>query len=180
MDLVTKSGVRDGMSGTAEFSRDEKYRFSLTRLWSTERPLCCVIGLNPSKATELILDNTVRRCVNYAKAWEEYGGLLMLNLFAWRSTDPEPMFKLRGVDIIGGEENSYVGLQRRIDFNRPGIVVAAWGVHGGERGFRALEVLRSPEGALHVLGWNKDKSPKHPLRLRADLKPISNRGTASI
>lgn len=177
MDLFTESGVRDGMAGTAEFSRDEKCRFSLTRLWSTREPLCCFIGLNPSKATALVLDNTVRRCVNYAKEWG-YGGLLMLNLFAWRSTSPAAMFKarLRGADIIGGEENWYTGMQRRIRFHQPGIVVAAWGINGGERGFRALEVLKAPGGGpLHVMGWNEDKSPKHPLYLAKSLRPVPAR-----
>ena len=160
------------MKGTAEFDSSEKFRYTLTRRWS-EEPMCCFIGLNPSTADAQVEDNTVRRCRIYAQDWG-FGGLLMLNLFAFRATNPKEMFKakMRGVDIIGGERNWYAGLQSTIGRFQPGLVIAAWGIDGGERGFKALECIRSPKGELHVLGWNKDKSPKHPLYLAKSLRPI--------
>jgi hypothetical protein len=41
------------------------------------------------------------------------------------------------------------------------IVVAAWGNHGGPRGFEAIKFL-APSG-LSYFKLNKDGSPQHPL-----------------
>ncbi len=62
-----------------------KYRYSLTRSWNSAKGYVLFIGLNPSTADETIDDPTLRRCMNYAKDWG-YGGLIMVNLFAYMST----------------------------------------------------------------------------------------------
>ena len=156
------------MNGTAEFSSCSRFRYSLTREWDATRPWCCFIGLNPSTADANTDDPTIRRCVGFAKSWG-YGNLLMLNLFAYRTPSPKEMFNAwkRGTDIIGGAENYFTSLQRKM--NKAAVTVAAWGAHGGGRGLDALLHLRG----LHYLALNSDGSPKHPLYLRGDLLPIS-------
>jgi hypothetical protein len=155
------------MKGHAEFDETMRYRYVLTRQWD-DRPMACFVMMNPSIADEKVLDPTVRRCVNYSKLWG-YGGLLVLNLFAYRTPSIPELFRarLRGQDIIGGERNSLEAIQANISKRAVGIVIAAWGVHARERGFLALEKLRG----LHALGFNKDHSPKHPLYLYAGLQP---------
>lgn len=164
------------MKGHAEFDETMRYRYVLTRRWD-ERPFACFVGMNPSTATEKILDPTVRRCVRFAQDWG-FGGLLMLNLFAYRTPSIPELFnaRLRGQDIIGGARNSLEAIQGYIDKYEAGIVIAAWGVNAGERGHLALEKI----SRLHALGWNKDHSPKHPLYLRADLKPINILGSSRL
>lgn len=73
----------------AMFSSDRAYRYALFREWGEESKLV-VIGLNPSTADEYQDDPTIRRCIGYAKAWG-HGGLVMLNLFAFRATQPGDM-----------------------------------------------------------------------------------------
>jgi hypothetical protein len=163
------------MTGTAEFSECQKFRYTLTRQWERLTPKLCVIGLNPSTATAETNDRTVRRCIGFAQAWG-YGGLLMLNLYAYRATLPADMWARwkGGYEIIGGERNSFASLRGYIAAHNCGLTLGAWGLHGGERGFRAIEEI----SGLHFLTRNSDGSPGHPLYLRADLKPQPFKGAA--
>jgi hypothetical protein len=48
------------------------------------------IGLNPSTATEDVVDPTVHRCLLDARRWG-CGGLFMMNINPLRSTNPDVM-----------------------------------------------------------------------------------------
>ena len=86
----------------ASVSPCERYRYSLWKRWSMA-PLVLFIGLNPSTASATTDDPTIRRCINYAKAWK-HGGLLMSNAFAWRSTDPRQLYAQE--DPVGPENDA--------------------------------------------------------------------------
>lgn len=136
--------------------------------------MLCVIGLNPSTATAEVNDPTIRCCIRCAEQWGN-GGLLMLNLFAFRATLPADMWaeKKRGNDIIGGPSNYFSAMREYIAEYECSLVLAAWGNHGGDRGRLALTEIPN----LHYLMLNADGSPHHPLYLPAVLKPtaFSNR-----
>ena len=157
------------MTGTAVFSDCQRFRYTLTRTWDESKPTVAFLALNPSIATAEIDDPTIRRCIGFAKSWG-YGGLLILNLFAYRATLPSDMKKAakRGVDVIGGERNWVESLKRYAAEFGCEMVVAAWGTHGGERG----RMVKRQWPELRCLAVNADNSPKHPLYLKGDLKPI--------
>lgn len=146
-------------------SRDRKYRYALWRVWdySEDPSYALFVGLNPSTADETIDDPTIRRCVAFAKAWG-YGSLCMVNLFAWRATDPKDM--LSAADPVGPENDAWL---ESLSISA-GITIAAWGVNGSHLGRDkvVLPKLRVP----HCLGLTKDGRPKHPLYLRADTRPF--------
>ena len=62
-----------------------------------------VIGLNPSTADETTNDPTVRRCIGFSRRWG-FAGLEMLNLFAFRATDPRVM--LRAFNPVGARNGA--------------------------------------------------------------------------
>jgi hypothetical protein len=62
--------------------------------------MICFIGLNPSTADAEVNDPTIRRCIGFAHDWG-FGGLLMLNLFAFRATDPKRVLKLTREAAMG-------------------------------------------------------------------------------
>lgn len=149
---------------SATLSGCRKYRYDLWREWEPHSKIFVVIGLNPSTADENVDDPTIRRCVNFAKA-HGCGSLCMLNLFAFRATDPDDMKRV--IDPVG-PDNDGVLLQRVMAIGRPQITVAAWGKHGSFNN-RADQVLKLlGQRKIYCLKKNSDGSPAHPLYLKSD------------
>jgi hypothetical protein len=117
--------------------------------------------LNPSTADAAVEDATIRRCIEFARR-ERAGGIVVVNLYAFRTTDPRHLNSWPDPD---GPEN-ICHLDQIAVTNSP--VVCAWGVWGGNRGaFVARHMLR--QGAhLVCLGVTKGGHPRHPLYVRAD------------
>lgn len=161
------------------FSPCRKYRYTLWREWDIDLMTGCsddllnsnkyvqFIGLNPSTADETNDDPTIRRCIGFSKAWG-YGAFCMTNLFAFRATDPEVM-KSSGSHVAGIDNQHHI---LKIAASA-GIVVAAWGKHGKHmsQDLNAIEWMKSINVEIYHLGLNKDKTPKHPLYLKASTLP---------
>ena len=71
-----------------------KYRYRLSRMWDSKKPCVLFIMLNPSTADHEKDDNTIRRCISFAKSWG-YGGLYVGNLFPYRATKPEELLTVK-------------------------------------------------------------------------------------
>ena len=173
--LLRRCDVRTAwtIEGTAHavFSRDRRYRYFLSRAWGVRWPAVAFIMLNPSTATEKVLDPTIRRCVGFAKDWG-FERLIVLNLFALRATLPS---ELRGVeDPVGSHNDEWI----RFVLQSLGVrrIVCAWGTHGTYRG-RDLEVydLLRANAPVHpvTLKLTKDGHPGHPLYIRRDVLPMT-------
>jgi len=145
----------------AVFSRDRRYRYRLTRRWA-DGPTACFVMLNPSTADHRVDDPTVRRCIAYARRWG-FGGLVVVNLFALRSTLPGAL--LTAVDPVGPGNDRHVARACR----EASLVVAAWGAHRSVRA-RAGAVA-ALLGNAACLGWTRAGEPRHPLYLRRDARP---------
>jgi hypothetical protein len=146
-------------TATATFSPDRVYRYRLTRHWDDTRPPACFIMLNPSTADAFTVDPTVRRCLAFARAWGA-GGLLVLNLFALRSTDPAVL--RTHPDPVGPDNDTVL---RHALTGVHGPVVAAWGVHGthGGRAQHVTGLLEACGVNVLCLGATKAGHPRHPL-----------------
>ena len=163
----------DSFQSAATFSKCRTWRYSLARTWDVELPAVAFVGLNPSTADETADDPTIRRCVRFARDWD-YGGIVMLNLFAYRATDPRDM--KAAPDPIGPENDTYL----RTCASRAGLVVAAWGAHGAYRD-RAQEVVdRGLLGNFTVLGLTNGGHPRHPLYMKASCRPLNPLTLAAV
>ena len=143
------------MEQGAQFSPCRKWRYALWRTWEEGNGHAMFIGLNPSTADETQDDPTVRRCIGFAKRWG-YGGIYMLNLFAFRSTDPKEL--LRVPQPQGPETNQFL----RMYATSAGVIVAAWGAFelARDRGTFVESLITRP---LYCLGVTKSGAPRHPL-----------------
>lgn len=160
----------------ATFSPCRGYRYRLWREWGDPSHRCAFVGLNPSTADENADDPTMRRCIDFCRRWG-FGAFDMVNLFAWRSTDPMGLTHQQGraehgLDPVGPDNDAHLVLVA----SRATRVVMAWGQHeflGDLLTLRAHAVetlLRSSVSLpreLGTLGRNKNGKgqPKHPLYL---------------
>lgn len=149
---------------SAEFSECRMYRYHLTRKWCSGNRMAMFIGLNPSTADEKEDDPTIRRCVGFAQRLH-CDGMFMMNIFAFRSTDPKVMKLV--VDPVGRLNNQWL----KIKSAESAFHIACWGVHGSHMN-RGEEVKALLTG-LECFGTTKDGHPKHPLYLKSDTKLVS-------
>ena len=155
-------------ASTARFSPCRRYRYTLTRTWDPARPALVFCMLNPSTADETQNDPTVERCQRRAVRMG-FGGVTVLNLFAFRSTDPTALYAAD--DPVGPENDAAILATIR----GAGMLICAWGKHGNlhGRGAQVRAMFRNEGIAAHALAVNQDGTPKHPLYVRNDVVPIS-------
>ena len=153
------------MENGAQFSCDRRYRYALWRTWEQGNGHVLFIGLNPSTADENKDDPTIRRCIGFAKDLG-FGGINMLNIFAFRATNPKELMKVK--EPIGEKNNHYLNMY----CDSIGLNVACWGVRGTymNRGQEVLDLLGI--GCLHCFGFTKNVQPKHPLYLKKDTELV--------
>ena len=152
----------------AIFSATRVYRYSLYREINPDiKRYIAFIGLNPSTADEKKNDPTVTRCMRYAEKWG-YGGYFMLNLFAFRATDPDVMKAHQRP--VGPDNDFYINtICSNVD-----AILCAWGNHGAHMN-RGQEVERNLISKnriwLTCLKITKAGHPCHPLYLPSSLTP---------
>jgi len=151
----------------AEFSQCQVYRYTLTRWWDrlAKRGRVCWVMLNPSTADALVDDPTVRRCAQFSHRWG-YGGMIVVNIFGLRATDPK---HLRKVADPVGPDNDFAVIAAATACD---LVMAAWGTHGGlnNRGCQVHRKLaRTPGLEVYALGVTSGGFPKHPLYIKGDV-----------
>lgn len=151
------------------------YRYALTRElvapWraSVKRTLCWVM-LNPSTADEALDDPTIRRVKQFSRDLS-YTNLVVVNLFAVRSTDPSQLELFE--DPVGPENDTHTIKAMAESLN----VVFAWGASGipcmkRNRIARVMEIADNMAFQPKCLGKTKDGSPRHPLYVKGDTKLV--------
>lgn len=115
------------------------YRYALMRRWEQGHPLRFVM-LNPSIADATVDDPTIRRCVSFARR-EGYAALIVLNLYAYRATDPKALLTC-GDDPVGPNNDNILWSHLLSSKEGANPVVAAWGVNAKpDRVQRVLDLV---------------------------------------
>lgn len=160
-----------GIFSTAAYSRCRKFRYSLIRRFGKPRASrsqrVAFIGLNPSTATERQNDPTVRRCIGFALRWG-FREFVMLNAFAFRSTDPRGLRTVR--DPVGRPNDDSIRRWARSS----GLVVCCWGTHAAYQDRDATLRARLQDWGVRPRCFGRTQAgyPRHPLYLRADAELI--------
>ena len=166
--------------GSALISGCGQYCFRITRKLSSSTKQACFILLHPTKARLEEDDAQIAKCMGFARRWG-CGKLVVVNLFAYRATDPK---QLRVVDFPEGYRNfEHVDRAVRETLYPPrtaGSAVAAWGPLGRYRNQdqRIMQMFDgSPAPTCHVrrkvwplnaLRLTRDGDPGHPRYIPYD------------
>ena len=146
----------------ADLSEDGVYRYRLWRhlhMAGNDKTLLFVM-LNPSTADARLDDPTIRKCVGFAKNWR-FGSVMVVNLFAWRATDPDQL-KVKdadGEDVIGPENDKFT----KLAVDDADKIIVAWGTKGTllKRNLWFANTFAHRE--LWALKVSKEGHPNHPL-----------------
>lgn len=150
----------EGSDGQSE------YRYMLWRIFDPLLPILVVLMLNPSGATHSQGDRTVDGLVRRARRLG-YGGILVVNCFAWRAKDPSCM--RRAPDPVGpaNDRTIELALDQEVD------LLCAWGTNathlGREEKIRCL--ISEGRARPHWLRLCAGGAPEHPLYLPYALTP---------
>ncbi len=164
--MITRHFDKGDARSVAVYSDCERYRYLLTRVWQPGGGQALFVMLNPSTATEVQNDPTVERCERRARALG-YGAFRVVNIFAWRATDPRDMRKV--ADPVGPDNDAAIA--GSVDW--ADAIVCAWGTHGAHlgRGAAVERLLRATGKDLLVLGVTREGHPQHPLYIGYDRQP---------
>ena len=150
---------------TAVISDCQKYRYLLRRSWDHMKPRFLVVMLNPSTADAEQDDPTIRSVTRICNALGA-GSYEVVNLFAFRATNPKELYNEYDNDVVGPKNDNCI----EAALHRCDLPIIAWGAHplAYDRGNIVKSMIRQRRPAVFCLGVNKDKSPKHPLYIKSD------------
>lgn len=151
------------MIRSATISPCGAYRYDLYRIWgdADSHNLLAICGANPSTADGTIDDPTIRRCISFAKR-EGCDGLVMINVCAYRATDPR---EVPPGSVHRGPDNDAT---LRFVCGLCPVIVCAWGTVADRWCVEhALDLFDDEMATLVCFGTTKAGHPKHPLYLPA-------------
>lgn len=164
---MSEAAVQSALFTTSEsrgalLSTDGMYRYRLWRIWDALAPVMVWVMLNPSTADANQDDPTIRKCIGFARA-NHHGGIIVVNLFAYRATDPRELPRVP--DPVGPENDEHI----RWAVRAPTLasVVGGWG--GDKFAVNRAKAVRTAIVAtgrrLQCFRKSKTGQPWHPLYL---------------
>ena len=154
---------KDTIKCESIFNDERTHRFMWKRVWNKDKPLVAVAMLNPSQADNLLTDNTSALVCNNVAGLEEYGGVIVVNLFS-RLTN-KLCFRWNSDDDLNDPENDRY-IKRAAE--ECSTVILAWGKAAdtnqriAARAAQVLALLREYETKLFLLS-DGERIGLHPL-----------------
>jgi hypothetical protein len=171
--LAADNGLKDAVGRSPDdllerylYSPNMVFRYAFGRWWGNPDLATTAIWvlLNPATGdTDQRHRPTLERCISRSRAGG-YTGLVIVNLFAFRDTNPRNL--RTASDAVGPANDEAL----RVITKAGARTIAAWGGHGrlhGRSG-RVGPLLDSPM----CLGTTQRGEPRHPLYVSADTELV--------
>ncbi len=127
------------------FSKDKEHRYLLRKEWDKTKSKAMVIMINPSIATEVLIDHTTMYVMNNLSKLN-FGAVDIVNIFS--NVDGSRATKDILPEIVKENENQIVETAEKAD-----SIVVAWGSVGDSN----QAIRRRQESILELLGKFADK-----------------------
>jgi len=133
---------------------------------------------NPSTADADVDDPTTIRCIGFARAFGA-ARLVIVNPWAGRATRPRDLWAM--ADPVGPDNARYVAEAAAEIAVSCGFMVAGWGAvtpparlqdEVGDRLAFVAMILRASACPVLALGVTRNGSPRHPLYVSRDTRPV--------
>ena len=154
---------KDTIKCEAVFSEDKAHRLLWKRVWNKDKPIACVISLNPALSDTIVTDTTTSLVVNNIAKLGEFGGVSIVNLFSLL-TPKLHMQRARDIDINDLDNDNYI----KKAAEEAAIIVLAWGkgaelnIRISNRAEQVLELLSKHQEKFRVISDGERKGI-HPL-----------------
>jgi hypothetical protein len=155
---------KDTIKCEAIFNEDRTHRLLWKRVWNKDKPLACVIMLNPCQADNIITDTSTSLVVNNIARLEEYGGVSIVNLFSFL-TNKLVLRWAEDADINDYSNDNYI--QKAAE--EAGVVILAWGKSSESN----ARIFRRSEQVINVLEPYKEKLRVISDGIRMGLHPLT-------
>ena len=139
----------------AEFSKDKKHRYYLSRKWSENEQVLYIL-LNPSKGNHIDNDPTIRRLITISKNLG-YGGFNVVNLYTLITPIRNKLYE---------KKRKFSAKNKKLIAKlvaRHNTIVYGWGATENEPNWLS-NIVKSPL----CFNINKNGTPKHPLYLKKE------------
>lgn len=154
---------KDVIKCEAVFNDDHTHRYLWKRVWNKEKPLACVLMLNPCLADNILTDTTTALVVNNIARQDRFGGVEIVNLYSILTNHLN--FRWNSDEELNLKENDTFIQQSA---NRCEIVILAWGKGAAtnhriaKRSEAVLKLLEPYQSKMFVL-TDGMRSGLHPL-----------------
>ena len=160
LDTVKESST---IKAEAYFNKEHTHRYLWRRVWDKDKPLACVITLNPCMADTIVTDTTTYLIVNNVANLERFGGVEIVNLFSMLTKKLN--FRWNSTEEMTDETND--GFIQK-SANDCESVIIAWGkcaetnMHINERAIEVINLLEEFHDKMYLLD-DGEKVGCHPL-----------------
>jgi hypothetical protein len=154
---------KDIIKCEAIFNDDHTHRYLWKRVWNKDKPLACVIMLNPCLADNILTDTTTALVVNNIARQDRFGGVEIVNLYSVLTNHLN--FRWHPDEELNHADNDTFIQQSA---NRCDVVILAWGKGATThqrittRVDAVLSLLEPYKSKLFVLS-DGERSGLHPL-----------------
>ena len=152
---------KDTIKCEAVYNENRTHRLLWKRVWNKEKPMACVIMINPCQADTILTDTTTYLVVNNIARLGEYGGVSIVNLFSLLTSK---LHFRSDVDINDYSNDQYI----KKAAEEASVVILAWGKAADtnariyRRARQVLDLLENQTEKLRIIS-DGTREGLHPL-----------------
>ena len=154
---------KDTIKCEAIFNDEHTHRYLWKRVWNKDKPIACVIMLNPNISDNIITDTTTTLVVNNIARLETFGGVEIVNLYS--TVTNKLNFRWNSDEMLNDTaSDDYI----KNSAENCGIVILAWGTgvatnkRISARVDEVMELLQEYKNKMYLISDGETKG-YHPL-----------------